>query len=58
MDPILLGILITIAILFFLYILICIWLHLDVILYYIQCRCCYYNQIRDNELYNNLIRNT
>ena len=43
MDPILLGILITIAILFSLYISFCIWIHFDIILYYIQCKCCYNN---------------
>jgi hypothetical protein len=55
MDPIFLGILITIAILFGLYMLLCIWLHFDIILYYIRCKCCYYNQIRDNEIYSNFI---
>ena len=49
-DSILLGIIITIIILFSWYVLLCVWMHFDIIYYYFTCKCCYrrdYNEINN-----------
>ena len=49
-DPILLGILITIAVIFIWYVLLCAWIHFDIIYYYCTCKCCRRNYIEINNV--------